>query len=419
MISPVPTPRISNSSSVKKVSVISPNQPLTTPHVYTNIGNMIPRFVQQNIISASKDVKKAILLLGPRQAGKTVVLKSLQTYFETQGKKTVYFNCDLAEDLDKIDTTAITLITRATTGIDYMLIDEAQRMQNPGLTIKIIHDNIPNIQVIATGSSSFELKNKLSDALTGRYVDFYLYPLSIREIISFTKPAKGQLLAGDLMLYGAYPEVYLQNQPDARRLMLSNITESYLFKDILSFSRIRNYKALQDLTRALAYQIGQEMNENELATRIKIDRKTLLSYLEILEQSFVIYRLYPYSQNPRREIGRKYKVYFVDLGIRNSLTGDFNPLNVRSDLGALWENFLVIERTKNEHLLSIAPQTYFWRSYNGSEVDWVEAEGKATSAWAFKYGPNSTVSHGGRVFTKNYQLPVKLVHSQNFLDTFI
>jgi len=226
-------------------------------------------------------------------------------------------------------------------------------------------------------------------------------------------------MANDLILYGAYPEVYLQNQPDLRRLMLSKITESYLFKDILAFSRIRNSQAIQDLTRALAYQIGQEMNENELASRIKIDRKTLLSYLEILEQAFVIYRLYPYSQNPRREIGRKYKVYFVDLGIRNTLVGDFNPLNVRSDLGALWENFLTIERKKNEHELRIAPKTYFWRSYNGSEVDWVEVEEKVTSAWEFKYGPNAVVSVGARVFTKNYHVPVELVHPQNFMDKFI
>ena len=161
------------------------------------------------------------MLLGPRQAGKTVVLQSLKTYFEHSGKKTVYFNCDLAEDLEKIDTNSITLITRATRGIDYILIDEAQRMHNPGLTIKIIYDNIPDIRVIATGSSSFELKNKVSDALTGRYVDFYLYPLSLREIISFTKPVKGELLAGDLMLYGTYPEVYLQNQPDLPPLMFS------------------------------------------------------------------------------------------------------------------------------------------------------------------------------------------------------
>ena len=250
-------------------------------------------------------------------------------------------------------------------------------------------------------------------------MDFYLYPLSIREIISFTKPVKGELMANDLILYGAYPEVYLQNQPDLRRLMLSKITESYLFKDILAFSRIRNSQAIQDLARALAYQIGQEMNENELASRIKIDRKTLLSYLEILEQAFVIYRLYPYSQNPRREIGRKYKVYFVDLGIRNCLVGDFNPLNVRSDLGALWENFLASERKKNEHQLRIAPKTYFWRSYNGSEVDWVEVEEKVTSAWEFKYGPNAALSHGGRVFTKNYHVPVELVHPQNFMDKFI
>ncbi len=380
---------------------------------------MIPRLVQEKILTVTKSLNKAILILGPRQAGKTVVLKSLKTQFEALAKKTIYFNCDLAEDLEKIDTNAITLLSRITSGIDYILIDEAQRMRNPGLTIKIIHDNMPNVQVIATGSSSFELKNKISDAMTGRYLDFYLLPLSMREIIAKDLPVKAELLASDLMLYGAYPEVYLQNQPDLKKVMLSKIIESYLFKDILAFSKIRNSRAIQDLTRALAYQVGGEMNENELASRLKIDRKTLLSYLEILEQAFVIYRLFPYSQNPRREIGRKYKVYFVDLGIRNSLIGDFSSLNLRSDLGALWENFLVIERIKKLGGFGAFLQTYFWRSYNGSEVDWVEVDGSIKSAWEFKYNQRASLSRGAGVFSTTYQTPVESVNSQNFLDKFI
>ena len=207
---------------------------MTIPRISTNIGNMIPRLVQEKILTVTKSLNKAILILGPRQAGKTVVLKSLKTQFEALAKKTIYFNCDLAEDLEKIDTNAITLLSRITSGIDYILIDEAQRMRNPGLTIKIIHDNMPNVQVIATGSSSFELKNKISDAMTGRYLDFYLLPLSMREIIAKDLPVKAELLASDLMLYGAYPEVYLQNQPDLKKVMLSKIIESYLFKDTVN-----------------------------------------------------------------------------------------------------------------------------------------------------------------------------------------
>lgn len=378
---------------------------------------MIPRFIQQNVIRTLDELKKIVIIIGPRQAGKTTLLKSLKGQFETKGQTTIYLNCDLDEDFEKVNTNSINLLSHLIKGTNYLLIDEAQRMDNPGLTLKIIYDNFPEVRVIATGSSSFELKNKVSDALTGRFIDFHLFPLSQAEISAYENSTQPQNLTSDLMLYGGYPEIYLQKQPDLRQILLQKITQSYLFKDILAYSHIRHSEALLNLTRALAYQIGSELNENELANRVKIDRKTLLSYLDILEQSFVIHRLYPYSQNPRREIGRRYKVYFVDLGIRNSLIGDFNSLDVRNDTGVIWENFLIIERLKKIQLANIPqPRTYFWRSYNGSEVDYLEISGGVISPWEFKYNSSANISTGAKVFERNYHTKVKKVDPKNYLD---
>ena len=375
---------------------------------------MIPRIVQQNVIKSLNEWRKVVVVLGPRQSGKTTVLMNLRQILEAAGKRVVYLNCDLAEDRTAIDSTTKTILGKTLKGVDYLLVDEAQRMVNPGLTFKIIYDNFTEVKVVATGSSSFELKNRLSDAMTGRYIDFVLYPLSLVEIENFEKPLSADLLVNEILLYGEYPEVYLLKQPELKKILLAKIGESYLFKDILAFSRIRNSEAIQNLARALAYRVGSEINENELASRIKIDRKTLLSYLDILEKAFVVYRLYPYSQNPRREIGRRYKVYFVDLGIRNMLVGDFNPIGFRSDAGKIWENFLVIERIKRNVNMGSLVKPYFWRSYNGSEVDYLELGGGKMEGWEIKSGERGSLSRGAGVFMKIYKAGVSLVNKENF-----
>jgi len=194
---------------------------------------------------------------------------------------------------------------------------------------------------------------------------------------------------------------------------LSKITESYLFRDVLSFSKIRNSQALVNLARALAFQIGSEVNENELSKRIKIDRKTLLNYLEILEKSFVIIRLHPYSQNPRREIGRRYKVYFLDLGIRNQLIGQFNPLDLRSDYGKIWENFLIIERRKLHSVSLTPPPCFFWRNLNGSEVDYLELVDGKLSAYEFKLSQSQKIRIPSS-FVSEYKVKPILITPDNF-----
>lgn len=394
-------------------------QSLTIPKNCINIGNMIPRIVLQNVILSLKRWRKITLILGPRQSGKTTLLMKLKQELAAEGKRVVYLNCDLAEDAAAIDTTSLTVLSKTVMGADYVLVDEAQRLTDPGLTFKIIHDNLPQIQLVATGSSSFELKNRLSDALTGRYVDFKLYPLALAEIAGYQAVGDADRLVDEILLYGAYPEVYLQSQPELKKVLLAKIGESYLFKDILAFARIRHAEAIQNLTQALAYQVGAEVNENELANRIKIDRKTLVSYLDILEQAFVIWRLYPYSRNPRREIGRRYKVYFVDGGMRNMLVGDFNPLVLRSDAGAVWENFLVTERLKQNANAGRLIKAYFWRSYSGAEVDYVELGEGQMAAWEIKSGRGGTLSRGAGAFAHAYRVKVNLVNRENYQDEFL
>lgn len=378
---------------------------------------MIPRMIEKTVKTLLGKPRKVILILGARQVGKTTVLKHLQTDLERENQRVVCVNGDIAEDLTRVNTYSITLLEQLTKHADFLFIDEAQRLDDPGRTLKILHDHIPRVRVIATGSSSLDLKNKLSDPLTGRLRDLTLYPFSLRELMGKPDhPERAPYLTDAMMTHGGYPEVSLIDDPSQKQIQLTKIIDEYLFKDVLAFQKVRQPQVLIDLFRALAYQVGAEVNENELANRLKIDRKTVVNYIDLLVKTFVLIRVFPFSKNPRREIGKNYKVYFVDLGIRNALIGDFNALNLRADVGALWENFLVIERLKRFANAGEMVHCHFWRTYGGAEVDYLERE--ATSAhmraFEFKYG-ESRPSRGARSFTHLYHLPVAMVNQGNYL----
>lgn len=372
---------------------------------------MIPRLLEKPLFESLTHQPQIHLLLGARQVGKTTLLLSLREKLEKDGKKILYFNCDLAESLKAVDTNSLTVLQNLLKTTDFLFLDEAQRLTNPGLTLKIIYDNIPNIKILATGSSSFDLKNKTAETLTGRFLDFTLFPFSVKEVTKHSDVL--QFLLPSFLLYGFYPQIYLTPDPSQKRVLLQKIAESYLFRDILSFQRIRRPQAIIDLAKALAYQIGNEVNENELANRLKIDRKTVVSYLDILEKGLVTKRLYPFSKNPRREIGRNYKVYFLDLGIRNSLIDDFNELPLRNDIGSMFENFLIIERLKKFANQNQMLEIHFWRSYGGAEIDYLEEQNGSRQPFEFKYSAKN-LSRGASSFTKKYQSKVKLVNRENF-----
>ena len=386
---------------------------------------MIPRLIEKIVFKRLNAFEKIILLLGARQTGKTTLLDSLRKKLALQKKEVLYLNCDLDEDRQAVNSQSLTILKKLIAKVDYLLIDEVQRLDNPGLTLKIVHDHFPRVKVLATGSSSFDLKNKLSDALTGRYLDFILYPLSFLEVLNFAgvsnnpvlRKKQADAILDETLLFGLYPEIYLQKKPADKKLFLEKIVESYLFRDILAFQKVRHPQVIKDLAAALAYQIGCQVNENELANRLKIDRKTVVNYLDILEKSFVILRLRPFSQNPRREIGRSYKVYFIDLGVRNMLIGDFNNFRLRQDAGVLWENFLILERIKSYINQGQSLEYHFWRSYAGAEVDYLERvrTTKKMQAFEIKYRHQS-LSRGSQAFSQKYQLPVQLVNKENYLD---
>jgi predicted AAA+ superfamily ATPase len=385
---------------------------------------MIPRLIEIEVYSRLKSLHKAIILLGARQVGKTTLLNALLARLVQEGKAVRYLNCDLEEERQAVNTTSHTLLDRLVSGKDALFIDEIQRLDNPGLTLKILVDLYPHLMILVTGSSSFELRNRMSEALTGRYIDILLYPLSLGEVLqtatvgddlALRKPAADALLS-DVLRYGLYPEIYLEANPATKQLLLSKLVESYLFKDILAFQRVRFSQTIVDLARALAYQIGNEVNENELANRLKIDRKTVLNYIDILEKSFVVLRLPPFSRNPRREIGKRSKIYFLDLGIRNALIGDFNDLAIRPDRGAVWENFLIIERIKTHLNHAHSVQGRFWRTYGGAEIDYIEEAGAdKIQAFEIKFG-GSTQTRSAIAFKSAYSIEVKLVNQDNYLD---
>ncbi len=377
---------------------------------------MIPRIVQNLVVKAQRRFPgKAILLFGARQTGKTTLLKSLEKDLSAKGERIFYLNCDFAEDKEQIDTNSITLLKKRLAGANAVFIDEAQRLQNAGLTLKIIVDNFPNLLLVATGSSAFELKNSLSDAMTGRYYDFTLYPLALREVI--TRDLEAGYLLDDFLRFGAYPAVYLSQKTKDKIITLEKIIESYLFKDVFEFGKIRNSEKIKDLCKLLAYQIGNEVNENELSNTLGLDRKTIGSYLNLLEQAFIIFRLKPFSSNLRQEIGRKFKIYFLDLGIRNALIGNFNELKTRPDVGALWENWLVMERMKKHSFAEKLIEPFFWRTYGGAEIDYLEKSkiDEKMSAFEFKWRKGN-LSRGASRFREIYKTGVKLINKENFTE---
>lgn len=387
---------------------------------------MIPRLLEEIIQNQLTTLRKIILIYGARQVGKTTLLQSMRNEFIKEGKRVRYLNCDLEEERQAIDTTSQTLLNRLVSGYDALLVDEAQRLDNPGLTLKILYDQFASLKIIATGSSSFDLRNRVSDALTGRYFDYHLTPFSLFEALipsglgndaALQKPAAGALLP-DVLLYGLYPEIFLESNPINKQLLLSKLVESYLFKDVLAFHQIRFSQTIIDLARALAYQIGSQVSEHELANRLKIDRKTVVNYIDLLEKSFVIFRLPPFSRNPRQEIGKQSKIYFWDTGIRNALVGDFQPLALRPDRGAVWENFLIVERLKTYLNRGETVRAHFWRNYKGAEVDYIEEKGQTLKAFEIKYGEIRD-SRGAEAFERVYGTQVKFVNQENYCEILL
>jgi predicted AAA+ superfamily ATPase len=324
---------------------------------------------------------KVISLYGPRQVGKTTLAKKL---LAKHGAEKHYYDCEFLHIREMLASQNPAQYEQLFKGAKLLVLDEAQQVEEIGIVLKLLHDHFPDAQIIATGSSSFELANKTSEPLTGRGVEFVMYPLAVSELAQQYRADVLLQKFEQLMMYGAYPEIINADLADVP-FLLQNLTSKYLYKDILELTGIKKSDALVKLLQLLALQLGSEVSYHELAVSLQISPKTVEHYLDLLEKAFVIFRLKPFSRNLRKEITKKNKVYFFDLGVRNALLSQFAPLQLRSDVGGLWENFCVIERLKQMTYRQEVKSVYFWREQGGAEIDFLEESNGQLKAYDFKW----------------------------------
>jgi uncharacterized protein len=345
---------------------------------------MIHRYIESALLeSASAEPRKLVLLLGPRQTGKTTLVRQIM---EQSTDKTLYLTGDDPTVRTRLTDVGIESLRPILEGCDIFVLDEAQRITNIGVTLKLMADHFPNTRIIATGSSSFELANRINEPLTGRKTEYNLYPVCWQEWESHVGVMAAESGLEQRLLFGMYPEVL--SRPGEEKEVLAGLASDNLYRDLLSFAPIRKPELLVQLLQALALQVGAEVSFNELSLLLKIDKQTVASYITALEQAYVIFRLAPFSRNLRNEISTTRKIYFYDNGIRNALIGNFAPIALRNDKGALWENFLISERLKsNRYLRRHFVNTYFWRTKQGQEIDYIEESDGRFAAFEMKWNP--------------------------------
>ena len=327
---------------------------------------------------------KALVLVGPRQVGKTTLIKEiLKTY---KNKKIKFLNCDNPRDLESLENKDLEYLENIVGHSKILFIDEAHKVPNIGQTLKILVDHYgKKIQIFVTASSSFNLLYKTQEPLTGRKFVYNLYPLSMEEIYPEKDFLKIQKELEQLLIFGSYPEVVKKRSFEDKIQLLRELSTSYLYKDILEFQQVKNPGIINKLLKALALQIGQEVSYTELAGLLEIDKNTVERYVDLLEKCFVIFRLSPYTQNKRKELSRLRKIYFYDLGVRNAIINNFNFFDLRDDIGKLFENFMIVERLKYREYHQVYSDQYFWRTYDGSEVDLVEDRDGKLLGYEFKW----------------------------------
>jgi hypothetical protein len=383
---------------------------LTYKTFYNGRLNLNERRTYQNntITTELCDNKKAIVLVGPRQVGKTTLIHNL-----VEGKKTLFLNGDDPQTRLQFSNATFQFLLQVVSDYDVIVIDEAQRIENIGLTVKMLIDAKLNKQFILTGSSSLDLGNQINEPLTGRKWEHQLYPLSWTEIKNHYTFANAYARLEEFLIYGMYPEVVIETKKQKILLQLSG---SYLYQDILELANIKKPDLLMKLLNALALQLGSEVSYNELAKILGVDRMTIITYIDLLEKVYVIFRLHPFSSNQRNEITSKPKIYFYDNGIRNAIIGQFNPLQNRQDVGALFENFFISEKMKQNAYSGFYGKTHYWRNTQQAEIDFIEINEGEISAFEIKYNPNKKV-HFTKSFTEKY-FPKNtfVVNGENFWE---
>lgn len=363
----------------------------------------IPSYLEPN---------KVLVIYGPRQVGKTTLIE----LFLKDIKSKYFFGFGEDKKLQSILTKQeINTYKTHFSNYDLIVIDEAQKIPEIGLSLKLMVDHMPNIKIIASGSSSFDLSNKLGEPLTGRQHVLELFPLSVLELVSQFGVYEIDSMLEDLLIYGTYPEVLQKENHENKIEYLNLLSNSYLYKDILELDNIRSSDKLFDLLQLLAFQIGNEVSLNELSNSLKLSAHTVAKYLDLLEKTFVIKKVRGFSRNLRKEISKNNRYYFLDNGIRNSIVNNFNPVNMRSDMGQLWENFLFSERLKKQTYLKHYLNRYFWRTYDHQEIDLIEESGGQLSGYEFKWGKGKT--RAPKIWENTYKnTSYKVINRENYMD---
>jgi predicted AAA+ superfamily ATPase len=370
---------------------------------------MIARFLQKNI--EEKMFKgKVITLLGARQTGKTTLLKLISKNYSN----TIWLNADEYDIQEKFKNPTSTGLKALIGNAELVIIDEAQKISGIGLALKLLIDNYPSIQIVATGSSAFELSNILNEPLTGRKFEFQLYPIATSELNMHHSELIENRMLTHRLIFGYYPDVINNegNEIDVLKLL----ADSYLFRDVLMLDNIKKPEKLIKLIKALAFQVGNEVSYNEIGNLIGLDSKTVESYIQILEKSFVIYKLSSFSRNHRNELKNGKKIYFYDNGIRNALISNFQLAEGRQDIGALWENYLIAERIKQNEYLKSYTNSFFWRTKDGLEIDYIEEVNGELKAYEFKWNVNKK-HRITSVFSKTYGIEqVIVITPENYME---
>lgn len=371
---------------------------------------MINRIIEKNIIERLFQ-GKAIIVYGARQVGKTTLIKQITARL----KDVLWFNADELQTRELFESQNVSIFKNFIKENSIVVIDEAQRIKNIGLSAKILIDNFDNIQLILTGSSVINLSNEIQEPLTGRKFEYILYPIAFEEMANYHGTFEEHKNLDNRLVYGYYPEIVL-NLPDAKR-RLKELSDSYLYKDILELNKIKKADKLIKLLQTLAYQIGDLVRYNEVAQNVGLDKETVEHYIDLLEKTFVIYRLPAFGKNPRNEIKKSRKIYFYDLGIWNAVINNFSPARSRiNEIGKLWENFVITERLKFLSYHEIYAHSYFWRNYNRQEIDYIEERDGNIYAYEIKWNPKKSKKLPA-AFLKTYPNAVtKTITPENYME---
>jgi len=353
---------------------------------------------------------KAIIIYGARQVGKTTLIREIQKKFKNES---LFINCDEPDLRAGLTDVTSTELKNVIGNKKVVFIDEAQRVKNIGITLKLLVDNFPALQIVATGSSSLDLSDEVVEPLTGRKYEFHLFPFSFSELQQKYAAIEIKRILEKRIVFGMYPEIV--EKPDEDQSLLRSLASSYLYKDVLQYQDIRRPEVLEKLLVALALQIGNEVSYNELSNLLGVTKQTVANYIQLLEKAFVIFRLTPYSRNLRNELTKLRKIYFLDTGIRNALINNFNALRLRQDVGQLWENFMISERLKWNANNMISVNTYFWRTHQQQEIDFIEEKDGRLAGFEFKWrGGKARVP---KIFLETYsESTVNVVHTENFWE---